>query len=253
MNYKFPFWFAAVAQFHKTKVLRILFLSVLAMAAYTCFLVFLEFEILHIDFRPAPAIFSLLGIVLGLMLVFRTNTAYERWWEGRRLLGTLVNNSRNFAIKLDSFLPAADRESRKFFAVMIPNYAFAMKEHLREGVNFDELENSEDNVLDDLRKSVHIPNKIAKLMIARVNDLYKAGAISNEQMLILDKQTEVFTDIVGGCERIKNTPIPFSYRVHLKKFIFLLDRYGNGHYFLCLRRTGSNRGRDRRPFWKRCE
>jgi ion channel-forming bestrophin family protein len=58
-------------------------------------------------------------------------------------------------------------------------------------------------------------------MIDRVNDLYKAGAITNEQMLILDKQTEVFTDIVGGCERIKKTPIPFSYRIHLKKFIFL--------------------------------
>lgn len=221
MNDRFPFWFAAVGQFHKTKVLKILFLSVVAIAAYTWFLVFLEFEILHIDFRPAPTIFSLLGIVLGLMLVFRTNTAYERWWEGRKLLGTLVNNSRNFALKLDSFLPESDKESRKFFAVMIPNYAFAMKEHLREGVKFEELENMEGGTFDELKKVAHIPNKIANLMIAKVNDLYKAGVFTNEQMLILDKQTEVFTDIVGGCERIKNTPIPFSYRVHLKKFIFL--------------------------------
>jgi ion channel-forming bestrophin family protein len=220
MNDNYPFWFAAITQFHKTKVLKILFLSVVAIGAYTGFLVFLEFEILKIDFRPGPAIFSLLGIVLGLMLVFRTNTAYERWWEGRKLLGTLVNNSRNFALKLDSFLPESDKESRKFFAVMIPNYAFAMKEHLREGVNFEELENTE-GALDELKKAVHVPNKIANLIIARVNALYKAGVITNEQMLILDKQTEVFTDIVGGCERIKNTPIPFSYRVHLKKFIFL--------------------------------
>jgi ion channel-forming bestrophin family protein len=123
MNHRFPFWFSAVTQFHKTKILKILFLSTIVTGVYTWFLVFLEFEILHIDFRPAPAIFSLLGIVLGLMLVFRTNTAYERWWEGRRLLGTLVNNSRNFALKLDSFLPKADKESREFFAVMIPNKA----------------------------------------------------------------------------------------------------------------------------------
>jgi ion channel-forming bestrophin family protein len=217
---KFSFWFSAVTTFHKTKVLKILFLSLVVVGVYTWALIYSE-HLLNIDFKPDKAIFSLLGIVLGLLLVFRTNTAYERWWEGRKLLGQLVNNSRNFAIKLNSFLPESDVKSRKFFEIMIPNYAFAMKEHLREGVILEELEETDDIKRESFRQSPHIPNRIASLIIQKTNQLYKQGSITNEQMLILDKHSEVFTDIVGGCERIKNTPIPFSYRVHLKKFIFL--------------------------------
>ncbi|MBX9852320.1 MAG: hypothetical protein K2X86_11265 [Cytophagaceae bacterium] len=217
---KFPFWFSAITTFHKTKVLVLLLSSLVVVGAYTWLLIYTE-HILGIDFKPDKAIFSLLGIVLGLLLVFRTNTAYERWWEGRRLLGQLVNNSRNFAMKLHAFLPESDFKSRKFFAVMIPNYAFAMKEHLREGIILKELEDTEDEWKNILRDHPHVPNKIAGLMIMKLNQLYKKGALTNEQMLILDKQVEVFTDIVGGCERIKKTPIPLSYRIHLKKFIFL--------------------------------
>lgn len=173
------------------------------------------------EFQPTTAMSSLLGVVLGLFLVFRTNTAYDRWWEGRRLWGGLVNSTRNFALKLYAYINKEDHEEREWFSKMIPNFVFAMKEHLRTGVQFDELEAVDDKFKDDLKKYKHKPNRIAALLYDRVNILYKKGAISGDQLINLDKELKDFIDAMGACERIKNTPIPYSYMMYVKKFIVI--------------------------------
>src|SRR5690606_4374266 len=72
--------------------------------------------------RNLPPMHSLLSFVISMLLVFRTNTAYDRWWEGRKLWGQLVNNSRNLAIKVAAMVDPADEEVRKFFRRAIPIY-----------------------------------------------------------------------------------------------------------------------------------
>jgi len=214
------FWFKAVPSFFTTKVLRTLSLSCAVVALYTYGVLYFEYSVLHIDFKPSPTIFSLLGLVLGLLLVFRTNTAYDRWWEGRRILGSLTNNSRSFAIKLNAYLAEDDIENRTFFAQMISNYGLAVKEHLRQGVKFEQLE-LDHRYLEILKKSDHVPNRIATIICTKITELYRKGLITNEEFLVSDKNLESFTDVVGACERIKNSPIPKSYTIHLKKFLFL--------------------------------
>jgi ion channel-forming bestrophin family protein len=214
------FWFKAVPSFFTTKVLRTLAFSCVIVAIYTYLILFVEFSVLHIDFKPSPTIFSLLGVVLGLLLVFRTNTAYDRWWEGRRILGNLTNNARSFAIKLNAYLSIDDKSNRTFFAQMIGNYGVALKEHLRQGVKFEELE-IDDHFLEELKKANHVPNRIATIICAKITQLYRNGQITKEEFLVCDKNLESFTDVVGACERIKNSPIPKSYTTHLKKFLFL--------------------------------
>lgn len=196
-----------------------MWVSCLIVAIYTFLIVYIEDQVLHIEFKPSPTIFSLMGIVLGLLLVFRTNTAYDRWWEGRRMLGHLTNQTRNLAIKLNAYLPKDDNTDRLFFAQMIGNYGVAMKEHLRKGVIFEELE-VDGYYMTELKKVKHVPNKIVAMLVERVNSLYKQGVFTGEQFLVLDKQLESFAEVVGACERIRNTPIPLSYSVHLKKFLF---------------------------------
>ncbi len=214
------FWFKAVPSFFTTKVLRTLAVSCMIVALYTYFILWVESSVLHIDFKPSSTIFSLLGVVLGLLLVFRTNTAYDRWWEGRRILGSHTNNTRSFAIKLNAYLPKDDKENRLFFAQMIGNYGVALKEHLRKGVKFEELEIDE-NLLEELKTAKHVPNKIASIICERITQLYRKGLITNEEFIVIDKNIESFTEVMGVCERIKNTPIPKSYSIHLKKFLFL--------------------------------
>ncbi len=196
--------------------------NVLLVGAYTALVYYLEHEVLRFDFKPTSTVFSLLGIVLGLLLVFRTNTAYDRWWEGRRIWGGLVDSSRNMAIKLHSYLPEEDHTSREFFAKMIPNYFFALKEHIRNGVLYEELEEpSGSKLFEDLKKQQHVPNRISGLLFQRINQLATQKVISQEQLLTLDKLADVFTNAAGGCERIKNTPMPKSYSKHLDRFVLI--------------------------------
>ena len=72
--------------------------------AFTATVEFVMKEIIRLEYEGTLAFHSILGIILGLFLVFRTNTAYDRWWEGRKLWGALVNNTRNLAIKISTFI-----------------------------------------------------------------------------------------------------------------------------------------------------
>ena len=163
---------------------------------------------------------SLLGFVISLLLVFRTNTAYDRWWEGRKLWGALVNNSRNLALKMNALLPKNDMQSRSFFKTLIPQYAVALKNHLRSEATRLELDESLHPELTEIDHDKHLPNQLAALLFKKVNTLFETGKIKGEQLIVLNNELQSFTEICGACERIKNTPIPFSYSAFIKKFIF---------------------------------
>lgn len=213
-------WFALIFHSYSRQVLRLLLPALIFMLVYTFGIAYLILDYFKLHFVSTTAVHSLLGIVLGLFLVFRVNSAYDRWWEGRKLWGLLVNNTRNLAAKVSSFLPENDTVSRNFFAQMIPNFVVAMKEHLRKGVNLADLDIVEEDFLKRLKDKEHIPNMISLMLYERVNKLYKDKALTGEQLFLIDKEIKEFSDILGGCERIKNTPIPYSYSMYIKKFIF---------------------------------
>ena len=165
---------------------------------------------------------TLLGFTISMLLVFITNTAYDKWWEGRKLWGSLVNNSRNISIKLVAMLPASATENRIFFRKVIPAFAFSLYHHLMAEQTRVELFDTVDAPasLKNIDNKKHVPNQVAALLFSQTNQLYKQSIISGEQFIILNAELQSFTDISGACERIKNTPIPFSYCIFLKKFIF---------------------------------
>jgi putative membrane protein len=158
---------------------------------------------------------GMLGFVISLLLVFRTNTAYDRWWEGRKLWGSLVNNSRNFSIKLCAILE--DENDKKFFRKIIPSYANVLQKHLKNEDTAKQLFEDLDLEIDHHK---HKPNQVAMLMFQKINELYVAKKITGDQLIILNAEIQSFTEVCGACERIKNTPIPYSYSAFIKKFIF---------------------------------
>jgi len=164
---------------------------------------------------------SLLGFVISMLLVFRTNTAYDRWWEGRRMWGDLVNNSRNLMLKLKSVLPQDQPELLHRFRVLIGNYSFALKEHLRGGFKQEQIEDCDVLRAIELEKFKHIPNRIAAQLYIETEKLVKQKVISEEKYLLLNEELKSFTNISGACERIKGTPIPYSYSSFIKRIIFL--------------------------------
>lgn len=215
-------WFGLIFRFHKSDTFRQMFWVLVLFAVCTAGLVYAElhYQQLYV-FANSTRIHSLLGFVISLLLVFRTNSAYDRWWEGRKQWGAMVNNCRNAAIKLKAHLPASETESLKLFETLIPAYVDAMKEHLRKGVKVEKLELGGFMDQSELKKSSHVPNQIALKLYKELNQLYVNNKVSGDQLITLDKEIKSFTDIIGACERIKNTPIPFSYNIFLKKFIFV--------------------------------
>lgn len=224
IDYNPKAWFSLITHSYSRHVMRTLRPALLFMAGYSavcCYLILDVFRLHEKDFHSTIAMHSLLGIVLGLFLVFRTNSAYDRWWEGRKLWGQMVNNTRNLSFKLNAFLPKEDLENRKYFGRMIPNFVVSVKDYLQKGVNVNSLETTGDNFSEKFKNVKHIPNMISSMLYDRVNELYVKKAISGDQLLLIDRELKEFSDILGGCERIKNTPIPYSYSMYIKKFIFI--------------------------------
>jgi putative membrane protein len=223
INYNPKAWLTLITHSYSKHVMRTLTPVLVALTVFSllvCFLMITVFRLHEAEFQSTTAMHSLLGIVLGLFLVFRTNSAYDRWWEGRKLWGSMVNNARNFALKINAYL-ANEKEERLWFAQMIPNFVFASKEHLRAGVQMTELDIVDQPTMELIKAAKHKPNRISSLLYQRVSQLNRKGTITSEQMLNLDKELKEFTDIIGACERIKGTPIPYSYSMFLKKFIFI--------------------------------
>lgn len=216
-------WIASLFRISKADTARKLSPLILFIVVYSLIIAFWELEYLHLSnnswVKNIPTLHSLLGFAISILLVFRTNTAYDRWWEGRKLWGALVNNSRNLAMKLDMMLDNDD-ESRSFFRMSIPLYAEVLKTHLQSEVTRLALDENEHPELENIDTEKHVPNQIAKMIYQRVHKLHLAGKLSGEQMLLLNAELSSFTDICGACERIKNTPIPQSYSAFIKKFIF---------------------------------
>ena len=130
------------------KIFKKLFPLMLAVAIYAAAVVWLETQWLHLteDAELLNASEGVLGFVISMILVFRTNTSYDRWWEGRKLWGQLVNTSRNLAIKIDAMVDGSHQSERKFFAHAIPNFAFALKNHLRKKPIYEEIAIPPENI-----------------------------------------------------------------------------------------------------------
>lgn len=206
---------------HKSDTLKILFPTILLVGIYCYGVYYLEVEYLHLNSKSSISnigmIHSLLGFVLSLLLVFRTNTAYDRWWEGRKLWGKLVNDSRNFVIKINSILPENDVKNRTQIAKYLRFFPHFLANHLSKESTRLVL----DEDFSDLQKELqhHPPAELVFLLTKKLYQLKKENKISDTEMLFLDTQLSGFLDVCGVCERIKNTPIPYSYSSFIKKFI----------------------------------
>ena len=213
-------WFDFIFNISKADTFRKLIPMMIIIAMYSGCVAYLEIEYWHLPedspVKNISVMHGMLGFVISLLLAYRTNTAYDRWWEGRKMWGGLVNSSRNLAIKLASILTS--ESDLTFFRKMIPGYASILHKHLNDSDTAKQLFDDVDLEIDHHK---HRPNQVAKMLFQKVNDLYSSKKITGDQLIILNNELQSFTDICGACERIKNTPIPYSYSAFIKKFIFI--------------------------------
>lgn len=217
-------WLRYIFYFQKADTVRKLAPMIVIMAVYSsviAYLIIIHFKITeNNDLKNISLMHSLLGFVISMLLVFRTNTAYDRWWEGRKQWGSLMNISRNLSLKIAGLIDPEHTAEREFFMNMIPNYAFSLKNHLRNRYVSEEFTDTVLYQKSLLKTTDHVPNQIAAALFAKVIELQRRGVLLPEHTILLNHELEAFTNICGACERIKNTPIPLSYSSFIKKFIF---------------------------------
>lgn len=160
VNYNPKEWYRFIITYNRADTVRKLTPALVGVGVYSFIVVYL-IELFNLSDNAHLKNFSLmhtlLSFVISMLLVFRTNTAYDRWWEGRKLWGSLVNNTRNMALKLDQLLETTLTEDRQFFRVMIPNFAFALKNHLRQKPIEPEFTETTSFTLQSLDLREHVP------------------------------------------------------------------------------------------------
>jgi putative membrane protein len=160
---------------------------------------------------------ALVGVALGLLLVFRTNSSYDRFWEGRRQWGTIINATRNLArtsVALLRDAPEAAQRVRDWTAA----FAHATMHRLRNGSGVGAAEAwLPESMLEGLRKSTNAPLAAAAQISAAIADGRRAGALTDHEQMLMDMHVATLIDAAGACDRIHKTPLPFAYVVHLRR------------------------------------
>jgi putative membrane protein len=160
---------------------------------------------------------ALIGVALGLLLVFRTNASYDRFWEGRKAWGGMVNESRNLGRLARVLLGGNPGRLGRLLRWTIA-YAYASMHYLRGGRQLGpvaaELPPAE---VEAVLARVQVPLAVAGRISAELDAARREGQVSDVLFIELDANVQQLVDYIGICERIHRTPLPFAYVVHLRR------------------------------------
>lgn len=202
----------------KGSMVKVIGIRSLLVSAVALGLVLLHFKYAPFDFRNAEVVHSMVGTALGLLLVFRTNQSYDRWWEGRKLWGSMVNTCRNLARAASVHL-AHDPDKLTRIVRLTQAFPAASMAALRHRTWV--AANLEPDDLEAISARNHAPTAICQRITWHLEQERKAGRLADIVFTSVDNNNQLLIDIIGACERIHKTPLPFAYVVHLRRALVM--------------------------------
>jgi ion channel-forming bestrophin family protein len=180
-----------------------------------------QFFAYKVSLNPAP--FTLIGIALAIFLGFRNNASYDRFWEGRKLWGALLIDARSLARQAITMsgLPAGSERVNYFIRLLIA-FTYALKHQLRKtdpGPDLERLLPPE--LAQAVQKAKFRPIRLLQEMSTWVQQLKTEGYLDSITQTTFDHNLNQLSNIVGGCERIASTPIPYTYNVLLHRTVYI--------------------------------
>ena len=195
------------------------FKKVLFMICYSSFISYLFFFIPAISLPIGP--FEYAGLMMGLILVFRVNAGYDRWWEARKIWGNVVNHSRNLAIIISNYPNTQDKNWKIKVTNYIAALPYLMKNNLRQDAAMNEVMHLIDSAaLTILNQSQHKPNALSAIIAHELNQVRHNNELDSFSFLQAEEKRALILDSQGACERILKTPMPFVMAVKSSRFIF---------------------------------
>lgn len=180
----------------------------LPVGAYSCLSLlksyppFVHIPVISVELEAA------MSFAMAIIISFRINRAYERWWEARTLWGTLVNVSRNLAIKIRE-LHHPNVDDCHSVRNLIMAFCIGLKDHLRDDSDLTKLPGFE----TEKGTPAHIPSHIVRRLYGMFDKWKSEGKLSDHELWVLDSEARMLLVVCGGCERIKTTQISISWRL----------------------------------------
>lgn len=194
--------------------------KVFAAFLYACLISLLSIFIPSLSLPISP--FEYAGAIMGLILVFRVNAGYDRWWEARKLWGTVVNCSRNLAIIIVNYIRASNKKEVDSSLGLIAAMPYLMKNTLRGYASTHEVKHLlDDGTYSQLQQWQHQPNFISSKLAELLAGLQEEGKLNQFSFLKAEELRETLVDCQGACERILKTPMPFVMAIKSRRFILL--------------------------------
>jgi putative membrane protein len=162
--------------------------------------------------------FTLVGVALALFLGFRNSSAYDRWWEGRKLWGALVNTMRT--LTRQALTMTGEAQDKRVFLDMLVAFTYAMRDQLRGDTFARSAELLPSALAAEVDRARYKPFIILRAMGEWVSERYREGAMGEITMSAIDRNLVELSNILGGCERIAATPVPFGYSVMIHRVTY---------------------------------
>ncbi|KNC97920.1 uncharacterized protein SPPG_06910 [Spizellomyces punctatus DAOM BR117] len=205
-------------------------------AIWTVFFMVDEVNFLKGFLPKSTLLITIVSLVMGLLLVFRNNTAYERYWEGRRLWGTLETQVRNMSRFIwigVSAKNAQDALEKRGAMNLLVAYMHATKHYLRNelGLHYDDIypfiSHLPEFAMDNQNQPdiKNLPLEISFQLGGYIMKAKEHGQIDVSQLGCMTNSLNAMIECFTGFERIRNTPLPFAYSIHLKQtlIVYLLS------------------------------
>ena len=203
-----------------------LWLALVPVAIYIALVSWLDLRFHFEEYNLPMTLVAVPGTVIGLLLAFKTNSCYGRWWEARTIWGAIVNDSRTWIRQLIEFCEV-DGEAEENVAVRRMAFrqiawCYALTRSLRKQdplVDAREFLGGEE--IEELKAQNNVPNAILLKQAVELGRLHRENKFDSYRFVEMENTLRRLTDAMGGCERIKNTPFPASYRHLVTGLIYL--------------------------------
>ncbi len=207
----------------KGSIIEKIYPRLIVLFVFCCVIVYLRGEIFEYKIALNPTPFSLIGVAVAIFLGFRNNASYDRFWEGRKLWGALVLENRSLARQVTTLtgLPIHAPQLAYFIHLQIA-FTYSLKHQLRSTDPRADLErNLPESVVTQVMQARFKPIFLLREMGFWLQQQRLAGNLDSITLTAIDHTLSQLSGIVTGCERIANTPIPYTYNVLLHRTVYL--------------------------------
>ncbi|MBO6938480.1 MAG: hypothetical protein JJ863_26165 [Deltaproteobacteria bacterium] len=216
-----PRWIQDIVRLPISYALRRALYGMLLIGAYASLVVWLMDVFDQVELPHGAAAFGVLGGAISLGLGFRLNNAYARWWEGRQHWGLLINHCRNLAGLVQSMWAKEDASGRQRMAGLVGDFVIGLSADLRGELDLAELETLTADEREEIAKRGHPLSYVSQLVWSEIEQRHRDGVLGVGELVLVQPHARALLDVLGACERIRKTPIPFALTSAIRAFLLL--------------------------------